>query len=86
MPRCHPDAAGDVFVGGKLSKIGPKEQQRRALRERGKVPDATPEEIARLLKQRDKRRVKARVYQRGYYKKHREQILQQRKERAARNT
>lgn len=74
-----------------MAKIGPKEQQRRALRERQKQPvqraklvsgakprptepDATPDEILRLLKQRDKRRAKARVYQRSYYKTHRDQM------------
>lgn len=103
MPRCDTDAAGDVCLGSKVSKIGPKEQQRRALRERqkrpsqrvksvsgpkpsSKAPEATPDEITRLLKQRDKRRAKARVYQRGYYKAHREQILQQRKARAEKRT
>lgn len=78
-----------------MSKIGSKEQQRRVLRERQKrllqrvkpklrpkEPEATPDEISRLLKQRDKRLAKARVYQRGYYKAHRDQILQQRKARA----
>lgn len=84
-------------------KVGPKEQQRRSLRERQKqpqqrvkagnvaktrpkVPEAAPDEIVRLLKQRDKRRAKARFYQREYYAEHRDQILQQRKERAEKRT
>lgn len=86
-----------------MSKIGPKEQQRRALRERRKrpvqrvkakngvktrpkVPDATADEIAKLLKQRDKRRDNARIYQRWYYANNRVKILQQRKQRAEKRT
>lgn len=69
-----------------MTKIGPKEQQRRALRERQKLPDATPDEILRLLKQRDKRRAKARIYQRKYYAEHRAKILQQRMDRVEKRT
>lgn len=95
-------APGRRLVGTEMTKVGPKEAQRAALREKAaapqkraiqrtkpvsgpklqpKVPEATPDEIVRLLKQRDKRRATARVYQREYYATHREKILTQRKAR-----